>query len=299
MGCGSWTTSSFSDYTRASKTGATVDSLGRVRGLSDRTQDTYKRSFIHDDLNPKNVMRECCDNEEHPNTVPVILALDVTGSMGSTAIEVAKSLNVIMTKLYDQVKDVEFCVMGIGDLYCDESPIQISQFESDVRIAEHLDKVYFEGGGGCNLYESYTAAWYMGLNHTKLDCWERGKKGIIITMGDEQLNPYLPRVDLERATGDNLQSDVVTESLYNDVSKKFDVYHINVLHGSRLYMQDSIDKTFSDVIGAENFFSCDLNSLPDVITNIIVDNQKKQNGEQIVTEEPVVVGIASGDGISW
>lgn len=53
-------------------------------------------------LDPKNVIRECCDTEEHPNTIPVILALDVTGSMGQAAVEVAKKLNVIMTKLnYD------------------------------------------------------------------------------------------------------------------------------------------------------------------------------------------------------
>lgn len=83
-------------------------------------------------------------------------------------------------------------IMGIGDLAYDGCPIQVSQFESDIRIAEQLDKIYFEFGGGGNSFESYTAAWYFGSRHTKLDCLNRGKKGIIITMGDEQLNPYLP-----------------------------------------------------------------------------------------------------------
>jgi hypothetical protein len=163
-------------------------------------------------------MRECRDSEEHPETVPVILALDVTGSMSAAAVEIAKKLNVIMTNLYDQVKDVEFMIMGIGDLYCDRGSIQISQFESDIRIAEQLDKIWFEFGGGGNFWESYSAAWYMGSRHCDLDCWKRGKKGIIITMGDERLNPYLPEEALMLQTGDDLEADVKTEDLYEEVS---------------------------------------------------------------------------------
>lgn len=123
-----------------------------------------------------------------------------------------------MTKLYENIKDVEFMIMGIGDLSCDYYPIQVSQFESDIRIAEQLDKIYFEFGGGGNMYESYTAAWYFGLHHTKLDCWNRGKRGIIITIGDERINPYLPmhgrRSGLVDALGDNLEKDVETPELF-------------------------------------------------------------------------------------
>ena len=43
--------------------------------------------------------------------------------------EVAKQLNIIMTKLYEKVKDVEFMVMGIGDFAYDRYPLQVSQFE--------------------------------------------------------------------------------------------------------------------------------------------------------------------------
>lgn len=112
----------------------------------------FKSCGLNAALDPKNVIRECRDSDEHPNTIPVILALDVTGSMGDAAVAVAKKLNVIMTRLFENIKDVEFMIMGIGDLAYDSTPIQASQFESDIRIAEQLDKLYFEyGGGGIHL----------------------------------------------------------------------------------------------------------------------------------------------------
>ena len=46
-----------------------------------------------------------------------------------------------MTELYKSVKDVEFCIMAIGDLSYDNAPIQMGQFESDIRITEQLEKV--------------------------------------------------------------------------------------------------------------------------------------------------------------
>ena len=220
MGSGSWTRDSFRSYSSTKK--MSIGSDGSISG-NYHAQDMFKQRMIASELNPLNVMRECCDSEEHPNTIPVILGLDVTGSMGGAAVEVAKKLNVVMTSLYEKVADVEFMIMGIGDLAYDNAPIQASQFESDITIAEQLDKIYFEGGSGGNSYESYTAAWYFGLQHTKLDCWNRGKKGIVITMGDEPLNPYLPKNPLFRATGDNLQGDVETKDLYEGIRKPIDV----------------------------------------------------------------------------
>ena len=146
MGSGSYTTSSFVNYSNSM--GRTVNTRGIV--TADSLQDYYKQSKIHEDLKPFKIVRECCDSEEHPNTIPIILALDVTGSMGSACVKTAKALNTIMTSLYDKFEDVEFCIMGIGDLAYDDAPIQMSQYESDVRIAEHLDKVYMEHGGGNN-----------------------------------------------------------------------------------------------------------------------------------------------------
>lgn len=269
MGSGSWSSSDYTRYSAVVK-GRSVTADGLLHS-SYSAQDLFTSKKIQTELNPYNVVRECCDSEEHPNTIPVILALDVTGSMGSAAAEVAKKLNVVMTELYKKVEDVEFMVMGIGDLAYDDAPIQMSQFEADVRIAEQLDKVYFEGGGGGNSFESYTAAWYMGLRHTKLDCWNRGKKGIIITMGDEPLNPYLPRKQLSVVTGDSLQGDVETADLYKAASDKFDIYHLAVNDGatSYRYYVDDIQSTFGKYLDNEHLTTVSLNNIANTIVEIV------------------------------
>ena len=271
MGGGRWTRDTFATY--SANVGRTVDSTGSIAG-NYRAQEMFKQRRIAPELDPKNVIRECCDSEEHPNTRPVILALDVTGSMGGASVKVAKELNVIMTELYDKVQDVEFMIMGIGDLSCDDAPIQASQFESDIRIAEQLDKIYFEGGGGGNSYESYTAAWYFGLNHCKLDCWNRGKKGIIITIGDEPLNPYLPMSPLGLSTGNKIQDNVETDELYKEVIQKYDVYHLAVEDRETSYWRyaDRIKSSFGKYLDENHLKVVNMDSLPNTIVDIVVNS---------------------------
>ena len=133
MGGGAWTSASYSTYTKSTR-GISLDDFVNINYSA---QEMYTSRRLAPELNPHNVMRECCDTEEHPKTLPVILALDVTGSMGDASVKVAKKLNEIMTDLYadSNIKDIEFCIMGIGDLAYDSAPIQISKFESDIRIA--------------------------------------------------------------------------------------------------------------------------------------------------------------------
>ena len=287
MGSSTWKSVDYAAYTCASR-GCDLDTFTT---MSFNAQDLYKSRKLADVLNPYKVMRECCDSEEHPNTTPIILALDVTGSMGGSSVKVAQQLNTIMTDIYASgaVPDVEFCIMAIGDLAYDGAPIQMGQFESDIRIAEQLDQVYFEGGGGGNSYESYTAAWYMGLNHCKLDCWNRGKKGIIITLGDELPNPYLPAMGIKTTVGDNVQADIETKSLLPQVLEKFDVYHISVDDKESSYQWNNerrdLDGKWTELLGAEHYKVCNLNNLGKTIT-------------EIITFVPSAVAT-TGEGISW
>lgn len=289
MGSGTWTKNAFVTYSTVTK-GMSVNNTGELDNFY-TAQDLFTARNLAPELDPRGVIRECRDTEEHPETIPVILALDVTGSMGSAASEVAKKLNTIMTKLYESVKDVEFMVMAIGDLAYDDAPIQASQFESDIRIAEQLDKVYFEGGGGGNNYESYTAAWYFGSRHTDLDCWKRGKKGILITMGDEPLNPYLPKGYLNDATGDKVQADVETPSLFEEVNEKYHVFHLAINDHATSYNwhRDMIERTWGKLLDKTHFLTVNLNSIAsaivDIVTNCAVDGESAP--------------LSTGDGISW
>lgn len=272
MGCGSWNSKDYVNYSKS--VGRRLTATGDIVSGS-TAQETFKNRSLSDKLNPLNVIRECCDSSEHPCTIPVILALDVTGSMGSASVRVAEKLNTIMTSLYNDVADVQFMIMGIGDLASDKAPIQVSQFESDIRIAEQLDEVYFEGNGGSNGYESYTAAWYFGLYHTALDCWRRGKKGIIITMGDEPLNPYLPKERLSNVTGDNVQCDINTKDIFSQVQEKFDVYHLTISDRSTAYVRrgkfyaESVDKSYRAYLDENHYKVATLDTLANEIVNIV------------------------------
>lgn len=98
-------------------------------------------------------VRESRDSAEHPHTTPIIIALDVTGSMYDTPEHMIKEqFPKLMEKLEQLgVQDPQLLFMAIGDHECDSYPIQTGQFESDTnKILDSLQSFYLEGGGGPN-----------------------------------------------------------------------------------------------------------------------------------------------------
>lgn len=284
MGGGAWTTTAYNNYVSTTR-GISADNITIAN-----VNQFYTARSIDPALDPKGVkFRECRDSEEHPNTIPVILGLDVTGSMGSACAAVARQLDKIITGLYGDVKDVEFMVMGIGDFAYDRAPLQVSQFESDVRICDQLGKIWFERGGGGNTFESYTAAWYFAQNHTDLDCWKRGKKGIIITMGDEPLNPYLPGREFGRIFGYEGQ-DVDTVDLYKQVTEKYDVYHIIITDPESCgchYLSRDKD-SWGRILDGQHLFVKKSDELPEVIHDIVLAHVEDVGSNTVtITEEGI------------
>lgn len=280
MGSSTWTTECYN----AVLTSRGFDSADVILNTSTSTQEIFSSTCMKETLNVRDKIRECCETEEHPNTIPIIIGLDVTGSMNNACKSCLAGINDTIIKLYENYKDVEIAIAGIGDFVYDYSPFQLSQFESDVRIADNLFELYIENGGGGNIWESYTAAWYAGLYHTRLDCWNRGQKGIIITMGDELLNPVLPTEAIQKVFGDVEQDNVDTQELYDKVCEKYEVYHISITDKSAyLRRADKIDNSWSKVIG-DHYKKSTCEELSKTICEIVDD----------------AVGIASNsEEISW
>ena len=137
-------------------------------------KDVFLRSSMDDRFNPRFIkFREARDSEDHPESTPIIIGLDVTGSMGYLAHKVAKeSLHETMMKLYSlkPVKDPAIMFAAYGD-YMDAAPLQVTQFESDIRIAEQLLDLWIENHGQGDVVPNYL--WYFATQHTKTDNKEK------------------------------------------------------------------------------------------------------------------------------
>ena len=191
--------------------------------------------FTSTSLNPqmdiKNKIRECVDSEEHPNAFPIIIGLDVTGSMGRIPYElITNSLPQIMKKIMDEgVKDPQVCFLGIGDSRCDNAPLQVGQFESSDELMEKwLKLVYLEGHGGGNGGEDYGLAWYFAARCTSVDSFKKhGRKGVVITIGDEPIHMTISRNAIKEIFG-SAEANVNVVDLLNEARSEWDIYHINV-----------------------------------------------------------------------
>lgn len=234
MGHASYSTSD--RLSRATKAGFTTLSFATMDSAF--TQNTKRE--MHDEMNPKDVsFRESRDSEAHPNTIPIQFYLDVTGSMGSIPLEMIKEgLPKLMGSLTQNgVADAALMFGAIGDHEYDHCPLQVAQFESgDAELDLWLTRTYLEGGGGGNAGESYPLAWYFAAHHVKTDAFDkRGKKGFVITIGDEPYLKNFPQSVIKEIMGKTAagQTGYSAEELLAAAQKKNHVYHIHMNHGSR------------------------------------------------------------------
>ena len=176
---------------------ARSDAKGFYKKSMDEVFTQQKERKIHESMSPKGVAkREARDSETHPNTVPVILNLDVTGSMMTIPDFLVKDgLPKMMGGLIQNgIPDATLLFTAIGDHECDRFPLQIGQFESgDEELDLWLTRTYLEKGGGGNAGESYLLAYYFAAFHTDIDAYsKRGQRGFLFTVGDEPGLKSLP-----------------------------------------------------------------------------------------------------------
>jgi len=265
MGSGRFDHTAYANYT------STTQDFSREQRFTSRG--------IKEELNPFGVkFRESRDSADNPKSNAIVIALDVTGSMGHISEDIAKkSLGILFNKLYDEqpVSDPHIMFMGIGDVAYDRAPLQVSQFEADIRIVEQLTGLWLEGGGGGNDHESYSFPWYFAAFHTSIDCFEkRGKKGYLFTVGDEEAPPILTKEQIAKVIGITPQQDYTAEALYNLVSRIYNTYHIIIEEGN--YARGdlpAVQNSWNKLIGQNCFSLKDHNKLADGIISIIQRNE--------------------------
>ena len=242
-------------------------------------EEIFSSSHMLEKFDPKKItVRESRDSALNPNSNAIIVALDVTGSMGINAEQLARNgLGVMVEEIIKRkpVSDPHVMCMGIGDVKYDSAPLQVTQFEADITIAEDLKNIYLEGGGGGNCFESYNLAWYFAALNTSIDCYEkRGKKGYLFTLGDEEAPEDLLASEIRKVFGNQETKDYTSEQLLNMASKMYHVYHIVVKQGSHArHYFDDVMKSWKELLGQRVLVLEKNEDLAEVIVSTIEVNE--------------------------
>jgi hypothetical protein len=248
-----------------------------VKSLAD-TFEQSKTRMIHESMEPKAIkIREARDSAVHPNTVPIILGMDVTGSMGIIPHNLVKEgLPKLMSSIINGgVPDAALLFIAVGDHISDRYPIQVGQFESgDEELDMWLTRTYLEGNGGGNGGESYSLVWDFADRFVVTDAWEKRKqKGFIFTFGDEPIHPVIP-ASFINATYENAgaEGSVTSEELLRKIEEKWNYIHIHINHG---YRSQSAENGLRDLLGEHLIVTQDYTKIPEIIAQYVLKNVQK------------------------
>lgn len=235
-------------------------------------------------------VRECRDSQEHPHSTPIIIALDVTGSMMNTPYEMIKNhLPKIMDSVMQMgVRDPQLLFMAVGDHEYDRYPIQVGQFESDTeKILNSLESLVIEGGGGGNAGESYLLAHIVAGYHTETDSWfQRHTKGFLFTIGDEPNLQGIPGNSLTEILG--YQKGAGSISANEAIRKAQEQYHVFHIHITNASHGTRVAESWKNLLG-QNVLMCKSDEVDKVIAKAIKDNYE----EPVYAETPSVASSST------
>jgi hypothetical protein len=252
-------------------------------------------------MDPKNTIRECRDSENHPKVIPIIMGLDVTGSMTDLPKKiVAQELDKFMSKALELKLDPAVLFTAIGDLYKDSAPFQIGQFESgDDELDLWLSKTWIEGNGGGNGGESYNLLWLYAINCIFTDYEEKhNSKPFLFTFGDEECLPGISRKLAEQLYGSDSKAMALfgekdqldNIDLLTALKKRFNVYHFHINHDY------SVIRLWQGLLG-ENFHI--LKNESEIVPKILEIITQVINLDKNVLNSETVIKVKESSNFDW
>ena len=175
---------------------------------------------------------------------PVVVAVDVTGSMARWPFEIFDRLPLLSNTLTQYRPDCELAFAAIGDAGCDRWPLQVTRFAQGYDLEEELKALYGEGGGG-DEPESYGLFAAFMAGHAPLP--ETPEKPFLIVFGDAHMHPQVPKAQLAHFLGDQARQDLQSEDLWRQVCRRWNVWFLRRAGKPG----DSIDQQWGKAIGAQ------------------------------------------------
>jgi hypothetical protein len=159
---------------------------------------------------------------------PIVIAVDVTGSMATWPEEIFDRLPLLYQTLAKYRPDLEIAFAAIGDATCDNYPLQVNDFGKENNLEEKLKALGCEGGGGGHITESYELFGYFMQEHCKTP---KAKSPFMLIYGDEMFYDEVNARQVEHYIGDKLQAPLKSKEVWKNLLQKFNVYHLHKPYG--------------------------------------------------------------------
>jgi hypothetical protein len=209
--------------------------LTRIKQQKARGQDSFSysqgASQVHPTLNPFGLeVRESRDSDEHPNSNAIIIALDVSGSMGRVVRAIHQDLPQLFKLLLgrEYIPHPQILFSAFAHAAMNQVPLQVGQFESDNRMDENLENMIIGGrlAGGGEPGESSELMFYLAARHTSIDCWEkRQHKGYLFIITDEEAGGQVVKKDeVSRFIGSQLKENVPLDQMIVEAGEKYHIF---------------------------------------------------------------------------
>jgi len=179
---------------------------------------------------------------------PLIVAIDVTGSMASWPAEIFDRLPLLFNTLAQYRPDVEICFAAIGDAAVDKWPLQVTSFASGFDLEQLLGALYGEGGGG-DAPESYGLFAHWVNTHVEIP--NADETPFLIVFGDINMHPKIAKGQVDHYLGDKARDDLDSLKEWQEVTQKWNTWFLRRPGGKR---GDKIDDQWGQAIGAQKVF---------------------------------------------
>jgi len=195
-------------------------------------------------IDPKKTVRSESAN-------PVIIGVDVTGSMASWPAEIFDRLPLLFNTLSQYREGLEICFAAIGDARCDDWPLQVTDFASGFDLEQQLGALYGEGGGG-DAPESYGlfAHWVS----THVDVPNAEEKPFLIVFGDITMHEKVSRGEIQEYLGDPVQEDIGALATWREIGESWNTWFLRRPTGKQ---GDKVDQQWAEAIGEQKIFHID------------------------------------------
>jgi hypothetical protein len=164
-----------------------------------------------------------------PNVAPIIIFIDVTGSMEAWPTTIFSKLGYLDHEARCYFGEDWAIVFGaIGDAFCDRYPLQIQPPTSGVGLKDALTKLIVESGGGGSAQESYDLGALYAVNNIETP---NAVKPLLIFIGDEGLYSHVYPDKAAIHCKVTMTDKLSTRDLFDELQQKYNVYLIRKPYG--------------------------------------------------------------------